>query len=452
MFGALTQAGSKDFTAKGEGFRQIVKAIAAGMTTGLEKARMPEFLEGVTALTASAAGRTTGDVDSTTFARLLAQLGSTGKSGLIGARGVAVAKALEEGFSAPGGGEEGQALALSIMGFGRDKSWYEASRDLQLGSDGDPRFVQKMLSGVLEAYGGNKEEAVVAAEAMLGGRLTKAQLEGVYETMQAGGDPSSLLREEMKSERDVLVDIRELLRGEDPLLDAVSRAARLQNEQIKQGDKYKDALEKIQDILNKFVDDMMPTVARTLEGVANLLTELQPAMTALAGAINRFVVSQGLVEESMDVFQRENKTYEEVRPLITNATKMLSDEEVMQLGTAAAEVTAGMQERMDAVQQRTFGPVTLASIADGLADMSALATGGTTSSEAVTEAQRTSLARLDNILTRLNLQLNAPNVTGSVDTQQERENVLVALRVFLAAHNLSLPEARALPDRTGGPR
>jgi hypothetical protein len=175
-------------------------------------------------------------------------------------------------------------------------------------------------------------------------------------------------------------------------------------------------------------------------------------MTALAGAINRFVVSQGLVEESMDVFQRENKTYEEVRPLITNATKMLSDEEVMQLGTAAAEVTAGMQERMDAVQQRTFGPVTLASIADGLADMSALATGGTTSSEAVTEAQRTSLARLDNILTRLNLQLNAPNVTGSVDTQQERENVLVALRVFLAAHNLSLPEARALPDRTGGPR
>lgn len=291
IYGTLRQAGNKDFSEGGAAYKQVTKAISLGVYTGLEKARMPEFLEGVTQLTSTAAGREAGDVSSVPFARLLATLGATKASGLQGARGVAVAKALEEGFTAPGGGEEGQAMMLSAMGFGRGASYYEAKKSMQRGTAGDPNFIKKAIQNVNRVYGGAGEEANLAIEAMLGGRLSLDQIEEVQKAMASGKSQKeidAMIRDAGQTEIDVLKEIRDLFKGgdkrNDDLLAQTRRASTLQNEAVTQGDALNESLESMQDIFREFIQNMLPAVKDALDAVVQVLLELRPFLETTAEA------------------------------------------------------------------------------------------------------------------------------------------------------------------------
>lgn len=287
MFGTMRQAGNKGFEEGGAAYKQLVKAMSLGVFTGLEKARMPEFLEGVTSLTAASAAREAGDVSTTNFARLLATLGATKASGMQGARGVAVAKALEEGFTAPGGGEEGQAMMLSAMGFGSGASYYEAKRAMQLGTGEDPNFIKKAIQNVNRVYGGAGEEANLAIEAMLGGRLSLAQIEKVQESMAAGAPQEQIdqmIRDASQTEVDVLHEIRDLLSGGDARNDKLLAAARLnaerQNEQIDSGDELHEALEQIDKVFREYLQSTLPAIKTAVETMADILTRAEPYLIA----------------------------------------------------------------------------------------------------------------------------------------------------------------------------
>lgn len=309
IYGTLRQAGNKDFSEGGAAYKQVTKAISLGVYTGLEKARMPEFLEGVTQLTATAAGREAGDVSSTPFARLLATLGATKVSGMQGARGVAVAKALEEGFTAPGGGEEGQAMMLSAMGFGRGASYYEAKKAMQRGTAGDPNFVKKAIQNVNRVYGGAGEESNLAIEAMLGGRLSLDQIEEVQKAMASGKSQKeidAMIRDAGQTELDVLKEIRDLFKGgdkrNDDLLAQSRRSADIQNEQIDAGDELNESLEAMQDIFREFIQDMLPAVVDTLNAILEVMQELRPLLTTTANA------SSALASWFVDTYRQAGAT------------------------------------------------------------------------------------------------------------------------------------------------
>lgn len=464
MFGQLRQAGATDFTRKGDGFQQMVKAVAAGITTGLDRARLPEFLTGVMDLTTRAAGRTGGDVSSVPFSNLLATLGSTGASGLQGARGVAVARALEEGLTNPGGGEEGRAIALSAMGFGRNgpgggRSFYDATSALEQGTtEGNPQFIREMFEHVNATMGagaGGSEEANLALQQMLGGRLTLKQIEEVQKAFAEGKDPTALLEAATETERDVLVDIRTLLSGgDDDLLHEARRQSGIANEQIDAGAQLRESLETMHDILRQFLLDTMPAVVRTLKMLADLMTEMKPVLKDLAKAMNDLT---SWLRRKQDF---TTKVGERPAGGVTGETRLATRGVPSTEGKTPAEIDYGQltlaeeQFRVRMTTDPNLRPYYTQLINQG--EMTAPDTrrghgframeGDPVASTAISTTRRED--RLVQLADTLARGIGYTQSTGPTDTSGE----VRAMLSFLLSQGLNMPPSvRAILDRTGGP-
>lgn len=87
IFSALAQGGAK-FDGKGDnkGKREFKEIIAAGLASGLERGRLPEFFQGVTSLMQQQQSMMTGDVGQGNFSKFLGMLGRTGLAGFKGSR------------------------------------------------------------------------------------------------------------------------------------------------------------------------------------------------------------------------------------------------------------------------------------------------------------------------------------------------------------------------------
>jgi hypothetical protein len=450
MLGQMRQAGYKDFTSTGAGYRDLTKAMAAGVASGLEKARLPEFLSGVMDLTSKAAGRAAGDVSTAPFAQLLSTLARSGVSGLQGARGAAVASALEEGFTSPGGGEEGRALALHAMGFGGGKSFYEAERALERGTAGDPQFIKQMIDTVNEAAGSG-EEANRAIKVMLGGRLTLDQIEAVQKAIKAGEDPTAVLGEALESERDILRDIRSLLSGgNDEFLHESRRAASIANENIDNGAQLKDALESIQDVLREFITQNIDTVRTVLTELATFMEEMRPVLRTISTVMGELVTW---------LQSKRNKT--------SGSQYAAGVEDLYRLGLAGTAREVGEHLGIsrplpeDSVSpelaQRLNNPTLRRYYGEFMAEADRLSTLPMTSPSVSFPAQPGSPAvyATSNEVDMLRVadafarRLGFDQATGPTDTSGEIRSMLA----FLVAQGLNVPSSvRAIVDRTGGPQ
>jgi len=97
--------GSGTFGAQGK--RDFQKTLEAGVKSGVNASTLPEYLEGVTSLTARAGSGLGGSVSTLPYAQLLSLFQKSGFAGLQGVRGASVAGALEDAIKRPGGGAEG---------------------------------------------------------------------------------------------------------------------------------------------------------------------------------------------------------------------------------------------------------------------------------------------------------------------------------------------------------
>ncbi|NBU69848.1 MAG: hypothetical protein EBS53_00060 [Bacteroidetes bacterium] len=442
MLGQMRQAGYKDFTSTGAGYRDLTKAMAAGVASGLEKARLPEFLSGVMDLTSKAAGRAAGDVSTAPFAQLLSTLARSGVSGLQGARGAAVASALEEGFTSPGGGEEGRALALHAMSFGRGKSYYAAIQALERGTAGDPQFIKQMIDTVSESAGSG-EEANLAIKEMLGGRLTTVQIEAVRKALKAGEDPTTVLGEALESERDILRDIRSLLSGgNDEFLHESRRAASIANENIDNGAQLKDALESIQDVLREFITQNIDTVRTVLTELATFMEEMRPVLRAISMALSDLV-----------------KFFSDSDPRVAvSTTKMAKDLEAPQV-----ENMRRAQQQFLATRALTQDPelayqgliTDYAAILENPATAHGIATtfeagGATQGPLPVSDVERTVLSTLDRFARERGFDPAAHGGSGATDTRAEMQAMM---SYVVGTLQFAVPSSvRAIVDRTGGPQ
>ena len=462
MFGQLRQAGATDFTRKGDGFKQMVKAVAAGITTGLDRARLPEFLTGVMELTSRSAGRTGGDVSSVPFSNLLATLGSTGASGLQGARGVSVARALEEGFTNPGGGEEGRALALSAMGFGRNgpgggRSFYDATKALEQGTTkANPQFIREMFEHANAVWGagaGGGEDANLHIQKMLGDRLTLTQIEEVQKAFAEGKDPTALLEAAMETERDVLVDIRTLLSGgDDDLLHEARRQSDIANENITAGAQLKESLENMHDIMREFITEALPAVADTLRSLSEFMTEMRPVLRDLAGAMNsiaHWLRGETEVGEAVPGGVRGETRLAE-RGLPSTKGKTPAEIDYGQLTLAEdrfrTRITADANLRPTYTQLINQGEMPAEDANTPRHLQFRAREGDSVSSTSIATTRRED--RLIALADTLARGLGYDQSTGPTDTSGE----VRAMLSFLLSQGLNMPPSvRAILDRTGGP-
>lgn len=191
-FGMLRQAGGKRFTrgaGGSQGAKEFTKLMSLGVQSGVEKARLPEYLAGLNKNVRSAAGLAAGDVNVSGMATELSLWGKiSGKSGFQGARGSALFGQVMQGILKPGGGEFGEALMNQAFGFGKPggtASFYEAQKAREAAASGDVGGVRKVMGEVGTQFGKGQEGALALRE-LLGVSLQQAEeLQKIYDSDQS---------------------------------------------------------------------------------------------------------------------------------------------------------------------------------------------------------------------------------------------------------------------------
>lgn len=207
-FGGMAQGPGGQMQQVGQsGPKQLEKIIAAGMASGIEKARLPEFLQGVAGITQAAGARAAGAVNVKDISAFQAVLGKSGYAGFQGTRGAAVAQQVMQATVTPGGGESGQAMMLQALGFGKPggkSSYYDALRRQQQGMQ-KPENVMAMFKEVYSQLGATgkggsaavQQEANIALSEMSG--LSLEQVEALGDIFNSGKNSEKQL-EEMRKE------------------------------------------------------------------------------------------------------------------------------------------------------------------------------------------------------------------------------------------------------------
>jgi len=153
-------------------WRKLKKIQAEALLTGLEKARLPEYLQGIQSMTELQTRVAVGNVDVMNSSKLLSIIGGSSQSGLKGARGADFMNQMQSGYVGAQG--QGRMMLLQSLGYGvpgGDKSYFEAeaSRQQGFGGEGEEGInkFEKMMSYFMERFP-NLEEAAIALSDTLG--------------------------------------------------------------------------------------------------------------------------------------------------------------------------------------------------------------------------------------------------------------------------------------------
>lgn len=295
IFGDIRK-GSGSFGEKG--LKDFQRILAAGVKSGVDASTLPEYFEGISSLVNRAGGAAGGAVSALPYAQILAMFEKSGAAGLKGARGASVASALEEGFKAPGGGDEGTAAVMGSLGYGRaggNVSYYEAKKMMQQGFSGEGGAgALKNLFDYVDNITGGGEESNLYMEGLMGGRLSLDQIETARKAVNGGAsskDVEAMMAEMTASELDVLHNIDENTRA---FVAAGALASKLQLEDIDRGAEYAKSVEAYQAAMQHFLTVVAPHLADAMESLVGVLENLMPGVESFAVASANLIREFGL--------------------------------------------------------------------------------------------------------------------------------------------------------------
>ena len=248
--------------------QEMIRILAIGMETGLERARMPEFFEGISQLLGRRSSVAAGDVSSIEYARLFAQMQATGLSGLTGARGASLLGSLDTGIRQPGGGEAGQALALQAFGFGKPGGTATYTEALMRQEEGaTARNVRAVLGEAERQYGGG-DAGMLALKEIFNISLTQAK---AMQDMVHGGSTNAAIDATLatKGGGDFGAGTQMEVLG-----DVTKHLAHLSNRLVEMGELFKEPIERIQEKINNAVESTAPVIADALTFVADQVDEI----------------------------------------------------------------------------------------------------------------------------------------------------------------------------------
>ncbi len=270
VYGTLARSGTSfqggELKGQSKGGREFAKMIAAGMYSGLEKGRFPEFAEGVTSMMEQRGASASGDVSSEGFSKLLAAMGKTGLSGFQGARGAKLMDKVNQSIVTPGGGEWGQGLMLRAMGFGKPGSgtgYYEARKQQEKGVS-DPENMSKYLSQVI-AEGGSGKEGALRLSAISGTSLD--QSEKLLSLEQSGLTSKEKLSEIGKIMEEGASIEKQSLSAMKGIGGTLERLAGRTNRLVQIGETAAPAIEKLEDLQLKMLEKLVEIVKNFYDDV-----------------------------------------------------------------------------------------------------------------------------------------------------------------------------------------
>lgn len=341
--GALTRGGARfDSSGGGQGRTQLFRMLRDATASGLDRSRVGEHLDAVAGAIESTGQSMAGDVSSSNISGLLALIGSTGRSGFQGARGMNVLSQIDQGFKSGGRDEFSDARQLAAYGFGvpgQDTDYYTARRRRDQGIFGGQGMegaqnLSSMLTHFLETNVGNRQAAIIdAQESGLFGGLGIEQLEGLFDTFQrTGGDMNSMvaaiddLRETQGSVEEQIRD--NLQTGQAEVAD---RIAKLDNRLIELGRQVFPAITDIQNAVMDVQDTLLPTAITILRQIA----------TAVEALVNFFTPHQDPVSDTVRITTPEERR---------NQALPLAENEAARFRKLIQETEAAEQAQWDIVR------------------------------------------------------------------------------------------------------
>ncbi len=259
----------------GGGADQLKKIIAAGFESGLERARVPEFIEAVGGLVGTAQAALSSKVDAGGYSALMAMLGRSGQPGMQGGLGAGVVSKLDSSIKNPGGGDAGRALISQALGFGNPGGggvdYYTMEKQREKGAS-DPQNVMDMLRSVNSRTGGNEQEANLMLREMTG--LGLEQIETIQQSLSGGNAGGAL--EQIRTELAAAKPVEEqALDQMKEMGHAIERVAKLENDLIRQGIPLVQNVQKIADAINMPLNAMVKMLADPLDVIAEAVVDLR---------------------------------------------------------------------------------------------------------------------------------------------------------------------------------
>jgi hypothetical protein len=205
----------EDIRIQREASKTMGSLIEGGMISGLDKAKLPEYLQSVSQVAEEVGGRQFGRVNLRGIGAGLSQL--MGELGITPRRAMGVSRQFDQMIRAPGAGEAGNALVMQAFGFGKpggQTSYYDALKRQQRGyfGEGGRQNLQDVFGEVYRQYGvkggGGKgpeqQEANIVLSQLSG--LTLDQVESLGEVLNSN-----------KSQEEKMKKIKEAMEKAEPI-------------------------------------------------------------------------------------------------------------------------------------------------------------------------------------------------------------------------------------------
>lgn len=333
----LVNGKEKNINAKGQGGREFSKMVAAGMYSGLEKARLPEFFTGVASLMRTQGGMSAGNVGQGDFSKIASVLGRTGLSGFQGSRGAEVMSKLQRGILSPGGGENGMAFMRQAFGFGNPNSgtsFYGAEKQREKGLTKDN--FSSVMTELTRQYGSGEDASLKMRETFgtsleQGEELIKlfnsseemnTKMEKAEQIMNESKSLEQRSFEEMKAAGTNLTYIKGKF-DQSVSIGAKSAVAI-------------EAIEQAQLKLVNFLFDHIPQIKEFLQGILFVLKELAKIM------IKGFNLVPGVNIAVPDILKTESELQrDQANSLLNNVFKIGGKSAASGMGTIADMTAAG---------------------------------------------------------------------------------------------------------------
>jgi len=318
IMGSLRQAGvgfagKENQTSAAKLLGQMVQG---GIITGLEKARLPEYLKGVATMAEAMGGRQTGKVDVGSIANTLSYLGRI--PGMQGQRGVNLMQTLDQSIRSPGGGEAGQQVMLQAFGFGKpggETSYYDAMKRQQRGAQG-AGGAQNIMDVFKELYsqygvvggGGStqqQQEANLAINTAMPG-LNLDMIEGIGDMINNGENQEEILKKiaeatkAFKPIEDRVVDaIKEGFSGvAKRIAGQEAKSAKIGAESAKLVESLQDEVHKLLRELINFLKPHMPEIVAAIKLMGLFAKEaLQTTFKYAPGVMKDIIEGKGVREK-----------------------------------------------------------------------------------------------------------------------------------------------------------
>lgn len=347
VFSTLRRMGF-DFTGAGPGKqstggKEFQKLIAGGLYSGLERARLPEYFQGVQKIAEEQRNINTGVINVSDIAKQLTLLGRTGQPGLQGGAGAGVLEKFRTALMNPGGGEFGENFIRQAMGFGKpggSTSFYDAEKMREQGITGSSgaKNIQRIMSE-LKGQFGTGQEGNLALRELTGVSLDQAEkLQGIYNSGGSSDDQLSKIEDVMKASEPLEKQSLDMMKGIGGTLE---RIAGLTDRGVGIGAKYASTIEAIED--KQYQALLM--ISRGIDSLVGYLKELRDFFKGNTGG-----------GKAADIRNSAPGSLDDIRGMTAQHAQAALQKRVGAMGNAYGEATGmpGARELYGALKEASF--------------------------------------------------------------------------------------------------